>query len=73
MISEWTRQVQAERAALQTQFDALGAVNGVPGPGGRLAAGQMKALVDSLGGLLEILRRADPPTGLRSTSNWVSA
>jgi len=79
MVTEWTRQVQAERQALTAQLDALGAVGG-RGSGERLARQQIKALVDALGGLLAVLRAADPADraevykqlGLRLTYDRVS-
>jgi len=79
-VAEWTRQVQAERRALDAQLGALGAARGGRGPGDRLTKQQIKALVDGLGGLLTALRAADPADraevyqqlGLRLTYDRVS-
>jgi site-specific DNA recombinase len=60
MITEWTRRVQAERQAAYAQLDALGSLSSGTASHPRLTAKQIKALVDRLGGLLTILRTADP-------------
>ena len=60
MITEWTRQVQAERQGADAQLDALGGNSGGTTSRQRLTGSQMKALVDGLGGMLAIVRTADP-------------
>jgi len=60
MVTEWTRQVQAERQALTTQLAALGVAGADRASGARLTGPEIKSLVEGLGGLLTVLRAADP-------------
>ncbi len=57
LVATWTRQVQAQRAAAETTL-THSARSARTRP--RMSRDEIKALIDALGGLLSVLRDADP-------------
>ena len=57
LVAAWSREVQAERSMAQNQLSSLG-TSGAPCR--RMTKDEIRALVDTLGGLLKILDKADP-------------
>jgi site-specific DNA recombinase len=57
LVAAWSREVQAERSTAQNQLNSLG-TSGAPSR--RMTKDEIRALVDTLGGLLKILDEADP-------------
>ncbi|RBM08076.1 recombinase family protein [Streptomyces sp. PT12] len=57
LVASWSREVQAERLTAETRLKQL---KGPTGPAQRMSRQEIRDLVDALGGLLNILRQADP-------------
>ncbi|ROS32182.1 recombinase family protein [Amycolatopsis thermoflava] len=57
LVAKWTRQVQREKAVLEAQLAASDARTGADR---RMTAAEIRQLVDAMGGLLQVLRDADP-------------
>src|SRR6266702_600353 len=57
LVAAWSREVQAQRVTAQAQ---LATIRTQPGTGRRMTRDEIRSLVDALGGLLRVLRDADP-------------
>lgn len=66
LIATWTRQVQSEREVAAAQLTAIEAATEARPT---LSRNEIRDLVESFGGLIKILRAADPPTSSRSTDS----
>ncbi len=56
LVAQWSREVQAERAIAEARLATLGAGQAQ----GRMSKEQIRDIVDALGGLLNVLQRAEP-------------
>jgi site-specific DNA recombinase len=56
LVATWSREVQAEKAAAQARLARLGSNESAR----RMSRDEIRALVDALGGLMSVLRSADP-------------
>jgi site-specific DNA recombinase len=57
LVAAWSREVQAERITAQAQLTSLGTSHATAR---RMTKSEICGLIDALGGLLSILREADP-------------
>ncbi len=57
LVAAWSREVQAQRVVAEAKLAQLGTE---PRNGRRMTRHEIRALVDALGGLLSVLRSADP-------------
>ncbi len=57
LVAAWSRDVQAQRVTAQAQ---LASISTKPGAGRRMTRDEIRGLVDAFGGLLRVLRDADP-------------
>jgi hypothetical protein len=57
LVAAWSQEVQQQRTAAQTRLANLASHHG---GNRRLSRDDIRAMVDSLGGLLDVLRHADP-------------
>ncbi|WP_433520261.1 hypothetical protein ACQPZ2_22565 [Nocardia pseudovaccinii] len=64
MVAAWSSDVHRERAVLAAQLTTARVV-----PAQRMSRDEIRQLVDALGGLLAILRPADPATNWKFTEN----
>ncbi|WP_338760933.1 hypothetical protein V7968_32685 [Nocardia vulneris] len=70
LMPGWTRQVQAERDVATGQLLAMETTAHVRPI---LNRNEIRELVKVFGGLIKILRAADPTTSPRSTVNWCTS